>query len=124
MSKPTKITIDDIEYVRADSIKPEVAEVEGTPIGLYCIVRCRDAGVWAGIVADKSGRDATLVEARRLYYWKAKKGHTLSAVAIHGISDGKLPQPVDLVFLTETCEFIPASKESEKTIRDMGVHNE
>jgi len=120
--KPNSIHIDDVEYVKKESIV--IPEVDGTPIGKYCIIRCRDAGVWAGVVSSKSGRDCTVIEARRLYEWKAIKGHTLSAVANYGISGGKLPAKVPIVFLTETCEFIPATDDAKTTIVNFKSHNE
>ena len=119
------IEIKGVEYIPvSEANKIQVEPVEGTPVGQYCIVRCRDAGVWAGIVKEKQGRDATLVDARRLWWWKAAKGHTLSAVANYGLSESKAPAPVPVVFLTETSEFIPCSKDAEKSIREQEAHNE
>lgn len=33
-------------------------------VGKYVIVRCRDAGVHAGVLVDHSGREAVLTESR------------------------------------------------------------
>jgi hypothetical protein len=118
------IQINGVEYVRKDTIKPEVAKVEGTPVGQYCIIRCRDAGVWAGVVVKHNGQSVMLAVARRLWSWTAAKGHTLSAVANYGIKDGKLPAPVDEVYLTEACELIPMTKVAEESIISWKAHNE
>ena len=125
MTQPTTIQIDSVEYVRKDSIKPEIAKVKGTPIGQYCIIRCRDAGVWAGMVAAYEGSKVTVVDARRLYYWEAVKGHTLSAVANYGITGkSKIPAAVPTVYLSESCEVIPTSSEARDTIVNQKAHNE
>ena len=118
------IQINGVEYVRKDTIKPEVAKIEGTPVGQYCIVRCRDAGVWAGTAAEHKGQSVTLLNARRLWSWTATKGHTLSAVANYGIKNGKLPASVDVVYLTEACELIPVTKVAEESITNWKAHNE
>lgn len=123
MSK-SEITINGTVYVPQSEVEYKITPIKGTPIEQYCIVRCRDAGVWAGIVAAKEGREATLCQARRLWTWKTKKGHTLSAAANYGISEGKLPAAVPVVYLTETCEFIPCSGVARESIQEMEAHNE
>jgi len=93
-------------------------------IGSYVIVRCRDAGVHAGVLVSKSGRSCVLKESRRLWYWKAKRGSFLSAVAKYGIDDNsKVGCEIDIE-LTENCEIILCSKDSEKSIRKQDSHNE
>ena len=93
-------------------------------IGKYVIVRCRDAGVHAGVLVSKKGRSCVLKDSRRLWYWKAQKGSFLSAVAKYGIdTSSKVGCEVDIE-LTENCEIIVCSAESEKTIRDQESHNE
>ena len=121
---PKTIQIDNVEYVRKDNIKPEIAKIEGTPVGQYCIIRCRDAGVWAGTVAKHKGQSVTLLNARRLWSWTAAKGHTLSAVANYGIKDGKLPAPVNVAYLTEACELIPVTEVAKESITEWKAHNE
>lgn len=36
-------------------------------IDRYCIVRCRDAGVWAGVVKQLAGRAVLLADANRIW---------------------------------------------------------
>jgi hypothetical protein len=71
-----------------------------------------------------AGQSCTLLEARRLWYWKAVKGHTLSAVANYGLSDSKMPAPVSEVYLTELCEIIPVTAEAQKSLSSRPNHNE
>lgn len=119
-----EIMLDGVKYTRSDLL-PQVAPVAVTPIGQYCIIRCRDAGVWAGIIESVNGRAATVLDARRLWYWNAKQGHTLSAVANYGIkSDSKLPAAVPVVYLTETCELIPCTETAKTTIIKQKEHSE
>lgn len=91
-------------------------------IGKYVIVRCKDAGVHAGVLESHVGREAVLNESRRLWYWKSRKGSFLSGVARDGLdSESKVGGPIR-VHLTETCEIIECSPESEKTIREAPTH--
>ncbi len=107
-------------FVKKTSIRLEPDQYN--PIGRFCIVRCKDAGVWAGTVAAKKGRDAVLTDARRLWTWSAVKGHTLSAVANYGIKGGLIPASVAEGYLTETCEFIPASTAAKVSIMEWPEH--
>ena len=45
-------------------------EVKKPLIGEYVLIRCRDAGVHAGILVDWEGREVQLKESRRLWYFK------------------------------------------------------
>jgi hypothetical protein len=87
-------------------------------IGRYVIVRCRDAGVHAGVLKSRNERECELSQARRLWYWKpANKAAFLSGVAAEGLhEESKLGTPVDLV-LTENCEIINCTGAAEASIR-------
>ena len=93
--------------------------------GKYVVVRCRDAGVHAGVLEDMEQRVCRLSEARRLWRWRVAKDEAgnqpcfLGEVAAHGLSDDytRVGQPVDL-FLTENCEVILCSEKAEKSIRE------
>ena len=94
-------------------------------IGKYVIVRCRDAGVHAGVLESSNGRECVLSEARRLWYWKVRgNGDFLNAIALSGVHpDSKLSAPVERIHLTENCEIIWCSEEAERVIRAQAVHN-
>lgn len=89
-------------------------------IGKYVIVRCRDAGVHAGVLVSVSDRSASLSSARRLWYWRVPEGAPsfLSGVATDGLdhADSKVGTPVD-IDLTETCEVILCTDKAEQSIR-------
>lgn len=94
-------------------------------IGKYVIVRCRDAGVHAGILMARSERHAELTKSRRLWRWRVNgnKGITLSDVATVGLDkkDTKLGAPVDIL-LTETCEIIECSSEAAENIAQFATY--
>ena len=88
-------------------------------VGKYVIVRCRDAGVHAGVLVSHEGRETVLTESRRLWYWKAAaKKKFLSGVAVVGLDkDSKVGTALPRLHLTETCEIIECSAVAEKSIR-------
>lgn len=93
-------------------------DLENNMIGDFVVVRCRDAGVHAGVLEAYNGRSCVLSEARRLWYWKPADGAKfLSGVAANGLhSDSKIGVPVQ-IHLTESCEIIRCSEKAAKSIR-------
>lgn len=89
--------------------------------GKYVIVRCRDAGVHAGVLEANEGREAVLTESRRLWYWKPANGQKfLSGVAVAGLhEDSRIGQTLPRLHLTETCEIIECTSEATASIRGM-----
>ena len=85
-------------------------------IGQKVIVRCRDAGVHFGTLVSYSDREVLLNDSRRMWYWKAKTGHTLSGCAVNGIKDSKISAAVESIALLEACEIIQCSAEAAKSI--------
>jgi hypothetical protein len=104
-------------------------DTETTPadpwIGKFVIVRCRDAGVHAGILKSREGRQCELSESRRLWRWRVKgnRGITLSDVATVGLdtNDSKVGAAID-VLLTENCEIIACTAEAAENIAQFAVH--
>jgi hypothetical protein len=90
-------------------------------VGKYVIVRCRDAGVHAGVLAGNEGREVVLTESRRLWYWKpAGKKKFLSGVAVAGLSEAsKVGAALPRLHLTETCEIIACTSGAEQSIRQI-----
>lgn len=93
--KPETMMIDDVKYIRADSVKCEVVEFTGEEtlasrmIGKKVLVRSYNEGINAGVVvlADETGVE--LKDARRIYYHRPKD-KSLSwyeGVAVSGLSD-------------------------------------
>jgi len=80
-------------------------------LGKSVIIRTYSAGVWFGILDQKEKNEVILKNARRMWYWKAKKSISLSAVAIHGIDqeNSKIVEAVDSIWL-EAIEIIPTTE--------------
>lgn len=86
-------------------------------IGEKAIIRTYSAGVWFGTVAEKSGNEVIVKNARRMWSWKAAKSISLSACAVHGIDRGnsKIVEPVESVWL-EAIEIIPCTSAAVESI--------
>ena len=86
-------------------------------IGKKCIVRTYSAGVWFGEIAEKSGNEMVVKNARRMWKWWAAEGISLSSVALHGIKQdqSKIVESVPAVWL-EAIELIPASDKAIASI--------
>ena len=87
-------------------------------IGKYVIVRCDRAGVFAGVLKEKEGREITLTDCRRLWYWEGAA--SISQLAVDGTgkpNNCKFTIPVDEIVLLEAIEIITCTKKGEKSIR-------
>lgn len=83
----------------------------------YCIIRTHSAGVFAGYLAQRDGKEVTLHDARRIWYWEG--ACSLSQLAVDGT---KLPDkckfavPVPEIILTEAVEIIPTTAAAKESI--------
>jgi len=94
-------------------------------VGKYVIVRSRDSGVQCGVLMNHSGNQVVLNDARRLWSWKAKKNHTLSAVAIFGIHEcSKLSPGLDGFHVIGVCEILPCTQESSISLQLINSHEQ
>ena len=98
--------------------------VGGSMSGEYVIARCKDAGVHAGILVERNGRECELQNSRRLWYFEcADSSFTLSGVALHGITGGsKVSETVNSIVLTEVCEIIPCTNKASSSICKFPAH--
>jgi hypothetical protein len=88
----------------------------------YVIVRTYSAGSFAGVLVERSGKEVTLRDARRLWYWDGAA--SLSELATAGTSKPtrcKFPAPVSEIVLTEAIEVISVAPEAEASIRGVPV---
>ena len=112
------ITINGEEYIRKSTANAmKLCDNEGLP---YCIVRTYSAGVFAGYLKDRNGKDGTIINARRLWYWDGAA--SLSELAMKGVSkpkNCKFPCEVPTVFVTEIIEVIPATEAARKSIAEV-----
>ncbi len=107
----SEITINDIRYIRADSVKDNAAtSVDGLPAVL---IRTRSAGVHFGYQLRRSGLEVELVNARRVYYWDGAA--SLSQMALEGVKapeNCKFSVVVPSIILTEVIEIIPITSKA------------
>ena len=86
------------------------------------VVRTFSAGVHAGYLKSREGKEVTLTNSRRLWYWKGAA--TLSQVAGAGISkpkECKFPAAIAEITLTEAIEIIPCTDVAKNTIEGVAV---
>lgn len=105
------VMINGIEYVR----KQELTED-------YVIVRTYSAGVFAGNLESRDGKEVVLRNARRIWYWDGAA--SLSQLAMEGTSSPdkcKFPCEVDSVTLTEAIEIIPCTEKAQKSIKGVAI---
>ena len=110
------------EWVKKSTL-PEAHEMSVDLDGLpYCIVRTYSAGVFAGYVKERNGKEAIVLKARRLWYWEGAA--SLSELAMHGVAAPgkcKFPCEVESVGLTEVIEVIPATVKARESIEGVPV---
>jgi len=88
----------------------------------YKIVRTDSAGVFAGVLESRDGKEVTLTDARRLWYWAGAA--SLSQLAVDGTSQPtrcKFPVAVDRVVLTEAIEILDVSDAARASIEAVPV---
>ena len=116
-----EITINGIDYIRKDLANQNApaADLDGMR---YCMVRTYSAGVFAGYIKERNGKEATLANARRIWYWDGAA--SLSQLATDGTSkpeNCKFPCEVAEVTLTEVIEIIPITEKAKKSISEVPV---
>jgi hypothetical protein len=105
-----KIVKEDPDKKPTTEPKPEehAVNLEGLR---YCIVRGRHSGVYAGYVKERRGTEATLLLARRLWFWSGAA--SLSELARYGVANPekcKFPCTVNEIEITDVVEVIPATE--------------
>jgi hypothetical protein len=88
----------------------------------YVIVRTYSAGVFAGTLVSRKGKEVVLANARRIWYWTGAA--TLSQLAVDGTSSPatcKFPCSVLRVELTEAIEILDVTPAARKSIEAVPV---
>ena len=86
-------------------------------IGDYVIVRTYSAGVFAGTLERREGREVTLMDARRIWYWSGAA--SLSELAVKGTQQPyscKFPVAVPRVVLFEVIEILAVTPDARASI--------
>jgi len=106
-----RINIDGTEYMPVSECIAEVITND------YVIVRTHSAGVFAGYLKSRVGKEVVLTDARRLWQWYGAA--SLSQLAMEGTSDPKnckFPCTVQKITLTEAIEIIPTTLAAKESI--------
>jgi len=114
-----EIEVNGITYIRKGTEKIKAERVEGMP---YVIIRTYSAGVFAGYLKTREGREVLLLNARRLWYWSGAA--SLSQIAVEGVKNPdscKFPCEVPSVLLTEAVEIIECMEEARLSIKGVRV---
>lgn len=88
----------------------------------YVLVRTYSAGVFAGYLESKEGREVVLTNVRRIWYWSGAA--SLSQLAMEGTSDPKnckFPCEMDRVVLLEAIEIIDVTEKAKESIKSVPV---
>ena len=117
-----EITIDGIKYIPKSSVK--TSTLAKTYKGLkYVIVRTYSAGVFAGYLKSRKGKEGIMLNSRRLWYWKGAA--SLSQLSVDGVSkpdECKFPCEIEGEHeLTEIVEIIPCSKKAQESINNVEI---
>lgn len=83
----------------------------------YVIIRTYSAGVHAGYLEARDGKEVKLKNSRRLWYWDGAA--SLSQLAVDGVSkpeNCKFAVTLPLLILTEAIEIIPCTQKAKLCI--------
>lgn len=84
----------------------------------YYIVRGDRSGVFAGNIKERNGREVTMTNVRRLWYWDGAS--SISQLAQEGTTnprDCKFSVTVDEILVLDAIEIDTCTKEAEKSIK-------
>lgn len=117
--KIESITINNIEYVRKDSISQKDTNIDGLD---YVIVRSREQGVMSGYLVGYEGCTVTLKKARQL--WRYDSRFVLPDLAEFGPRDASkckfsAPTTAGDTVIFNACGIIPCTAIGGNGIRDV-----
>jgi hypothetical protein len=96
--------------------------MKGMDFMKYVIVRTYSAGVFAGFLDSRDGKEVFLKKARRLWYWAGAA--SLSQLAMEGTSkpdECKFPCSVDSVTLLEAIEILDCTDKAKASIEAVPI---
>lgn len=83
----------------------------------YKIVRTYSAGVFAGYIESREGKEVVMRNVRRIWYWDG--ACSLSELAVNGTckpDECKFAIPVDRILLTEAIEILDVTEKAKESI--------
>lgn len=103
-----EINIDGVAYV------PKEEKTEGME---YKIVRTYSAGVFAGYIESREGREVVMRNVRRIWFWDG--ACSLSELAVNGTCKPdkcKFAIAVDKILVTEAIEILDVTEKAKESI--------
>jgi hypothetical protein len=115
---------DAVQQYRQEHKGKEISTTMGGRMkkGDYVIVRTCSAGVFAGTLVSRKGKEVELSHARRLWYWDGAA--SLSQLSQEGVKkpqNCKFPCEVSLAILTEAIELLPVTPAARQSIQEVPV---
>lgn len=111
-----EITLNGVTYVKKDTVQgiSPAEELDGMK---FCIVRTYSAGVFAGYVEKKNGKEVSIRNAIRIWYWDGAA--SLSQLAVDGTlkpDKCKFACVVNRIEVTEAIEIIECTQKAKESI--------
>ncbi|MDE2024897.1 MAG: hypothetical protein KGJ07_00210 [Patescibacteria group bacterium] len=103
-------------------LKPIKTNVQDKKYNGYKIVRTYSAGVFAGYIESRNGREVVMKNARRLWQWAGAA--SLSQLAMEGTKSPencKFPCEVQRIELLEVIEILDCTEKAEKSIKEVSI---
>ena len=113
--QPKTMMIDNVKYVREDSIDRLAMNTDGLK---FVVTRSVNAGVHVGYLSSVDGKEVTLFNSIRIWYWKGAA--SLSQLAVDGVNKAdecKFAVPVSEIFLSDVCEVIYCTDKAMKSLQ-------
>lgn len=111
-AKFESVEINGRKYVPAEQL--QMASKDGLQ---FVVCRTFSAGVHAGYLAGRNGKEGVLKNAIRIWYWEGAA--TLSQLATEGVKKPggcKFGMPVNEITITEIIEVIPCTEGARESI--------
>ena len=109
-----EIIIDGEKYIHESEINIPAQDIDGMP---FCIVRTYSAGVFAGYIAKREGKEVTMRNVRRIWYWSG--ANSLSQLAVDGTlnpRECKFAIAVSEILVTEAIEILNCTAKAQNSI--------
>jgi hypothetical protein len=111
------LTVNGVEYVRKDSVKGQCEKAKTLNGKPFVILRTYSAGVFAGYLDKRIGKEAKLLNSRRIWYWEG--ACSLSQLAVDGTKSPdkcKFAVVVPELEVTEVIEVIQTTEKAKESI--------
>ena len=109
-----KLTIDGEIFVREADLIQNLDQ----PV----IVRCDRSGVFYARIEKRTGSEAVLRNARKIWYWAGAA--SLAQLAVDGVSkpsECKFPTPVDKITVLDVVEILETTETARKSIEGVPI---